>query len=92
MQIPLGNIKEELGLEFAEAKELQHHHWSLIATTCEWGHNFFEFAYRKVASTNTFCLGAHPGFFILVFKGTFNAYVLCASFSNMGGQAVMQWA
>ena len=33
-------------------------------------------AYRKVASSNTSCLEAHVGFFRLLMKGIFNAYVL----------------
>ena len=32
--------------------------------------------YRKVAGTNTSCLEPHPGFFRLLMKGIFDAYVL----------------
>ena len=35
-----------------------------------------ESKYRKVASSNTTCLGAHAGFFKLLIKGIFDHYVL----------------
>ena len=33
-----------------------------------------KFKYRQVASTNTVCLEAHPGFFRLLMKGKLDAY------------------
>ena len=46
------------------------------------------FTYRKVASSNTSCLEAHLGFFWLLMKGIFDAYVLWPFGNNIISELV----